>query len=354
MKIGLLLPGNIYFCPFVNIYTKILKESKIDFDILFWDRENKDEKDGIAYSRPFPYNSAGKIKWLFEYMLYVRFLVRKIKKNKYDKLIVFGPQVGLFLYFFLRKRYYKRFCFDYRDIYIEQKFPRLFRKFLQNSALNVISSPGFIKYLPSGFDYIMSHNFDIETLDSTNIKIKHSIDKPAVITTIGSIRDYEQNHQVMMALSNHPDFIVKFIGRPGNAGKLLQEDSIKHKINNVEFLGFYDKKDEATLIADADFLNIYYPNINTHATALSNRFYIALISKKPMIVTKYSIQGDYIEKYNLGLAITNCSNLAEDILCFIEKYDHSDFKKNCDNLMHIFLEDYNYFKERLISFLSEN
>ena len=192
---------------------------------------------------------------------------------------------------------------------------------------------------------------NVFTETSTDNDVQHSIKKPVVITTIGSIRDYPQNRQVMMALANRPDYIVKFIGKPGPAGTMLQKYARMHKVTNVEFTGFYDKKDEVSLIADADFLNIYYPDIFTHATALSNRFYNALIHKKPMIVTKSSIQGDFVEKYNLGLAINNCSNLAEDIQNFIKKFNYSEFIKNCDHLMTVFLEDYHQFRKHFLSFL---
>jgi hypothetical protein len=66
-------------------------------------------------------------------------------------------------------------------------------------------------------------------------------------------------------------------------------------------------------------MNIFYPRVITHDTALSNRFYNSLIHRKPMIVTKGTIQGDYAERFNVGVAIEDCNNLVENLRNFIKQ-----------------------------------
>src|SRR5450759_1665712 len=151
MKVALILNANLHCSPYVKIYSKILDALKIEYDLLAWDRTKSGETGGLFFKTEFPYGRRNKIMWLFQYYRYSIFLKKHIKANKYDKLVVFGPQIGFFLYFFLKRRYNKRFCFDYRDIFIDQLFPELFKRLLRLSALNVISSPGFKPYLPKGF-----------------------------------------------------------------------------------------------------------------------------------------------------------------------------------------------------------
>lgn len=356
MKVGLLLPANIYFCPYAKIYSKILDELKIDYDILAWDRAGiKEEVGEYIYKKKYPYGTGSKFKWIINYYYYSIFLKKHIKINKYDRLIVFGPQVGFFLFFFLKSRYKQKFCFDFRDIFIEQIFPKAFIHLLNLSSLNVISSLGFKPFLPKQFEYVLSHNFDIDILNNCiNSKSESQVftNKRVNVTTIGAIRDYEQNYQVMSALSNQANYLIKFIGTPGNAGLKLQQDVVKNNFNNVEFIGFYNKEDEPKLLKDADFLNIFYPNIRTHSTALSNRFYNALIFKKPMIVTRNSEQGKYVEKYKLGLAIENTLALDKQIQNFILTFDQVNFNNNCNNLLLKFKDDYDIFKRKFITFLN--
>jgi hypothetical protein len=234
-------------------------------------------------------------------------------------------------------------------------FPKLFKKLLEISAINVVSSPGFISYLPKGFKYVLSHNLDINILHDSLKRNSYNnlfINNTITITTIGAIRDYDQNFQLMSALANKANYMIKFIGAPGKAGTKLKKDAEKCNIQNVEFIGFYDKKDEPDLIKDADFLNIYYPKISTHTSALSNRFYNALIFKKPMIVLKDSIQGEYVLKYNLGIAIEDCSDLDKQIKNYCSNFQETEFIQNCNKLLEKFKEDYEAFKNQVVHFFN--
>ena len=51
MKLGLLLPTNIYFCPYVKIYTDILDENNIQYDIIYPDKRGLKEKAAYRYTR---------------------------------------------------------------------------------------------------------------------------------------------------------------------------------------------------------------------------------------------------------------------------------------------------------------
>ncbi len=355
MKVGILLNANIYYNPYLNSYSKILDELKISYDILAWDRANIGEKGAAIFKKEYPYGTGKKIRWFINHYSYSRFLRAQIIKNQYDRLVIFGPQVGLFLYIVLKEKYSYHFCFDFRDIFIEQLFPKLFKRFLKLSSLNVISSSGFISYLPKGFEYTLSHNIDIDILNDRIYKMPLSNDcfkLPIKVVTIGTLRHYEQNYQIMSALANNKNFTIKFIGSPANECLKLQQDAIKNQLSNVEFIGFYQKKDESSFFEDADFINIFFPTDIAGNTAMSNRFYSALLYKKPIITTKGTIQGMYVEKYNLGLVIEDCSNLENRIKEFVLNFNQAEFNRNCDKLLIEFRNDYQIFKEKFIEFIT--
>ncbi len=98
-------------------------------------------------------------------------------------------------------------------------------------------------------------------------------------------------------------------------------------------------------------MNIFYPRVITHDTALSNRFYNSLIYKKPMIVTKGTTQGDYAEMYQVGVVVENCNNLTEDLKTFLEK-DYNDYTKRCNDLLMLFLNDQHKFVNVVKNFVS--
>jgi hypothetical protein len=359
MRIGILLPTNIYFAPYAKIYTDVLDELGVKYDIIYFDKRNLDEPAAYRFSAETDTNS-GQLKRLINYLRYSLFLRKIIKKERYDKLIVCGPQIGIFLYGFLKKYYNKKFILDYRDLSIEQRFKRRYKALLDMSAYNMISSPGFKRCLPKEFDYILSHNFSIDILtealqDEQSIPTNlHCPDDVISVLTIGGIRDYEQNAAVMTALANNPSFSVSFIGRgEENADVKLKDLAQKNHYSNVHFQGFYQKQDEPNLISHATFLNIFYPRKLSHDTALSNRFYSSLIFRKPMITTADTIQGDYASKYGVGVAIKDTENLSEKLENYVRQYKADEYEKNRRYLLESFLDDYKTFKKAILEFVEK-
>ncbi len=354
MKIALLLPANIYFCPYIKIYTSILEEAGISYDIIYWDKDGLNEPASHIFKKRASVN-ANKYAKILDYIRYSSFLKRIIKKNNYSTIIVFGPQISIFLYSFLNKRYPLSFIFDYRDLSIEQLFKKKFDKILSISALNVISSPGFKKCLPENQQYVISHNCNIQEVESALLTNKAYIHTEAPskikVLTIGAIRDYEENVSIINALKNNDNFELQIIGK-GPASDKIQKYVIDNNIQNVRIVGFYPKDQEANYIANTDIMNIYYPRRLSHDTALSNRFYSSIIHGIPMITTKDTIQGNYTEEYGLGLAIEDTSNLAGQLLNFFNNLNRTEYNNSRKILLKTIKKDYYLFKNEILKALS--
>lgn len=354
MKIALLLSANIKLNPYVEIFRKVIDEKGIKYDVISWDRESLDENDGIVYQCPAP-NTRGKIGKMMDYYKFSCFAKKIIRRNKYDKLIVFGAAIGVFMYEFLFKHYKNSFWFDYRDLTIEQSFMNRFKKVCDISEYISISSPGFMTAFPAQYDFILSHNFDINEARETlarSPKISKNCSSPIIVSTIGGIRDFNANQEVIDNLKDKDDFQLHFIGKGPSAEPLLNY-VIQNKIQNVHFQGFYLKADEWRFYQQTDLVNIYYPRIKSHETALSNRFYKSLIFRKPMIVSNRSTQGDYVEKYQLGLSVEDCLNLPSQIKEFLASYNPEEFANRCDKLLEEFVADYDNFYFKFTEFIKK-
>ena len=350
-KVALVVPNNVWFCPYVSIYLDVLKSYHVNYDIISWNRDGKKE-DAIQYN--YTPKSRNPLLLLWAYQKFALFVKKTIKRNGYDRLIVFTPQSGIFLGSFLEKEFKGRYIFDYRDLSIEQKeyFKRPFLTVLRNSFANVISSPGFKKYLPTGFNYILSHNFNVETVrKALNEQGKVELNRnPIDVLTIGGIRDYETNVQVIEHLFNEEGFTVRFVGK-GPSATALQKRAEELRAFNIFFEGYYPKEKEKDYVSDASFINIFYPRKPSHDTAISNRFYNSLIYRKPMITTKYTIQGDYAEQYKVGLALENCDNLPYILRSYLATMDTQQFCQNSDKLLADFLKDYEVWEKMVLEFI---
>lgn len=356
IKVALILPGSIWYAPYVRIYTRILDAQKTEYAIISWNREGDDKPEGFQYNE-ISCNGHGSANFL-SYCRYINYIKKIIKEQRFTHVIVFGPQITCLLSTYLLRHFRYRYIIDYRDLSIEQKigFRQLFSVMLRFSFANVISSPGFRRCLPN-VKYYLSHNFDVNAVNKTlNNKIEENqfnIDNGIDVLTIGAIRDYSSNIEVTKALVNENGFSLRFIGRGHGTVEKLQGYCNKSNAKNVTFVDSYDKPEEANYVKTSTFLNIFYPRIITHDTALSNRFYNSLIYHRPMIVTKDTCQGDFAEKYNVGIAVSNCNNLTKELKNFIEQ-DYKEYTKRCDILLREFLKDQELFEKVVINFISNN
>lgn len=352
--VGLILPGNLWFCPYVNIYTHILRKKNVEYEIVSWCRDGKEENGCIQYKGSHKHSNP--LLQFVAYFRYASFVKKTIGNRHYDRLIVFSPQVGIFISGFLTHKYKNNYIFDYRDLSIEQKtlFKRPFMHVLENSALNVISSPGFKKCLPSQFEYIISHNFNIDVVEKTlaiNDEASRLSSDVIDVLTIGGIRDYESNVQVIDALANVDDFKLRFVGKGPSAESLKKHSEDIHALN-VSFVGYYNKSEEAGFIKGCTFMNIFYPRKISHDTALSNRFYNSLIYNKPMIVTSGTTQGDFVEKYRVGIAISDCNDLANILKNYLVNLNKKQYSSNCRYLLELFAQEYRLFEQKVVDFVT--
>lgn len=351
MKVALIIPSVHWNCPYVDIYARLFDSHGVKYDIISFNR--KLDKEDTKYH--FDYglsNNSDSHKKLIAVLKYCSFIKRILKKEKYDRLVVFSSQLGIGLLQILLKEYKGRFIIDYRDLSIEQRLKYPFKKVLGSSYMNVISSPGFKRVLPQGYEYILCHNFDVSLAEKAIHEDKagkwHEGKKK--ILTIGGIRDYDANVKVINAIKDSSDYSLSFVGR-GESSDLLSNYCKEMGVKNVSFVGFYKKEEEAGYIDNSDFINIFYPRRLTHDTAVSNRFYNSLIHKKPMITTADTTQGDFAAKYGLGIALDDCNNLVDRLESFQKENDYGQYSKRCNELLLRFIGEQHLFEQKVLEFV---
>ena len=79
MKIGIITPANLWNCPYVDIYRRILDREYIKYDIITWCRDGKDEEGCIQFKSQKIGNPLQKF---FSYFAFASFLRKTIKENK--------------------------------------------------------------------------------------------------------------------------------------------------------------------------------------------------------------------------------------------------------------------------------
>ena len=316
MKIALICPSNMLYMPYVDNYTKIFDEINVDYSVINWDRL-KIEKDNEFTYRD---SKIGHQRGFLDYFKYSRFVLNILKKNNYDKVVVFGIQLVFFLKSHLIREYSNKYIIDIRDHNRIVKYFNI-EKEIDNSTFTVLSSPGYKEWLPKSNKYIINHNTKIESLDELievdgDIRNKDFIN----INYIGSIRDYKMNIDFINSLKNKKHIALNFHGE-GAINKDIENYVTNQKIDNVKLTGRYEKKQESDLYKNSDFINILIPNDSINSrTLLPNRLYNAAIYGKPMLAFEGTYLAEIVNKYNLGIVVESFDNIEIEIMEYINDF----------------------------------
>ena len=353
MKVAIIILGNQWVCPYVNTYRKVFEELGCACDVILWDRDGSDACAPIRYSSGKA-NLDNPVVKTYHYVRYADFIKKTLKENGYDRLVVSGPHLAILLSGILCKKYKGRYVIDYRDIAVEQHMllGGVYSKVLAGSYCNVISSPGFRGCLPVEYEYLISHNFSI---DAAMHSLKSSVPQfskgdPLRILTVGYIRNYGSNVKIIQSLGGNGNYGLRFVGR-GDAAASLQEYAAEKGFANVGFEGFYRKEDEAAIVERSDMINIYFPDDVRHRAIMSNRFYLALMYKKPVIVTSGSVQAALAKEYGLGVVWDGEKALDKEIRNYFSTYKHVAFCSNCNTLLARFVEEHRALERALATFV---
>lgn len=348
MKIALVCPSNMLYMPYVNNYTKILDEIEADYSVINWDRF-KIEKEGEFIYRD---SKIGHQRNFSDYFKYSRFVLNILKKNNYDKIIVFGIQLVFFLNRYLLKKYSNKYIIDIRD---HNRIIKYFNigKAIDKSTFTVLSSLGYKEWLPKSNKYLINHNTKIESLDELReVKpFELSIGNKISVGCIGALRDYKINIDFIESLKNIELIQLNYHGE-GDINIDISRYLLKYGIDNVNLTGRYDKDEEEGLYSKNDIVNVlrYIDGVN-NKTALPNRLYNAAIYGKPMLAFEGTYLSEIIKKYNLGIVVGSFDNIERKIMEYINNFDFKIYENGRDVFFETVMKDNKEFRERVEEFL---
>ena len=308
MKVALILATNVEKSPYMQYYIDVYKEKNIDVEVILLNRDKR------VSNEEFPY----KIHSCDIIARETASCVRKI----YD-------------YFrYLLSYYKKKYIFDIRDYSPLVKYTvPIIRRLLNNSALNCFSSPGFRSWLPA-CDYVICHNARRKSLDEDIVNARDIDVENVKVLTIGQLRNFITNKMLMDHLGNKSRITIQFSGM-GIAYDLLKKYEVKKMYNNVKFTGYYPKKEEFSIVDGCDFMNIILPDDTLSRYLISNRFYLSLLRRKPMIVSSGGIQAEYVKEYDLGIIVSSEDDIYSKIMIYARSFDPIQFQKNCDRFLEM-------------------
>ena len=230
MKIAIISSAHPEKCPYIKYYTDVLERLNLNFDLLSWNRDGFYKsfmKNNYYWFNYRSLETKNNLLKLFDYYKFSKFVSNNIKDTDYDILILYDTASVVFLWPLLCKKFKKKYIYDIRDYSPIIPCIRMFmHKIIVNSKFTVISSPGYKKWLPRNYEYIIGHNLRRKLLNIPMIIPCFFSNKVIKILTIGQIRNFSPNASLVEAVGNKSNILLEFVGY-GNEYENLKKYSKK-------------------------------------------------------------------------------------------------------------------------------
>lgn len=346
--IGILSFLSPRYAQFIYKYTSILDENNIEYEVIYWNRENMDyglDKRWICYSNPVntfqPF-----YKKINHFFGFTWFMYKTILSKKYDKLIILTTQTAIPLFPLLLTKFKWKYIYDYRDVTYENIgfYKLIVNELVKKSYFTAVSSLGFLQtgYLDTSPKYLLSHNtreFELKNVE----KIQ---DDKIRIVYWGMVRQPQFNIALCDYFSKY-DNIELFYHGAGFHEEIKQYCKAKG-YKNIHFTGRYTLNEIERFTQNTDFILNVYDNDKQQKPAMTVKFYDSVMYQIPMIVNKGSYMGRIVTENKLGIEF-DYEN--DDINELLSKFDWKSYIKNNSKVFQSIKKDDAIFEEKLLEFV---
>ncbi len=325
---------------YTEYYLNELRDSGLSYESVYFERYNMDAEVGdneILFKEYCP-TGGSKLKKIGTMLRYASFVRKTIKEGSYKGLIVFTTVPAVMIQDILTRKFRQKYILDIRDYTHESNraYFKMVKNLIDCAFGTVISSRGFLRFLPENRKYYVTHNIAMENPDNYCAK---EIDPENIrIGFVGSIRYFDENSKLISQFKDEEGCSLEYYGT-FSQGCDLRAYCEKENVDNVHFHGRFNNSEKKNIYQNIDIINSIYgvKGLET-TTAVPNRLYDAAIYKCPIIVSENTYLAEIVEKYGLGFAVdVHSENVADRLREYLKTFDSEAFADSCAQ----FLDDVN-------------
>ena len=223
---------------------------------------------------------------------------------------------------------------------------------MKKAYTTVISSKGFLKWLPYKKNYNIIHNMPVNYEVNINKRLKNSDYSKINIAYVGMVDYFHQNSALADKLCDSQRYSLQYSGVVAERCKIKEYVEGK-KYTNIQFTGPFSNNEKFKLYIDADMINAIYGNDSLIVTtALPNKLYDALIYRIPIIASKGTFLGEIIEEHKIGIAVDiEGDSLLNQLDEYWSKFNYNTFEKECDLFLDEILSEQNETRKKIKAFM---
>lgn len=355
MKICIIAHTERNYLPYLTRYENFFNENNIEYDFIYWQREETDEPCPANEFRYVEIEKEGFFNKLNSYIKFRSFVLKILRKNRaqYNKILILTSVPAYFLADYLKRCYKNKYIFDIRDYSFEKLgfYKKKIDSLIENSEFTCISSHGFLEFLEKSDKIVINHNMPIDPIQGQAVALAS---KPIInIGYVGIVRYRDENIALIEKMKNTFKYQLWYIGKAIDDCN-LEEYTQVNEIKNVSYVGRFDNDQKMELYHNIDIINSLYGNDSLEVTTLlPNRLYEACLLKKPILVSSKTFLAELVERYGLGIIINvDEDDVLEKINTYIENFNPEDFTSNCYDFLNDVKKDEDKLYKNLKDFVS--
>lgn len=343
--------------PYLQYYIDALKKSGVDYRVLVWNRSKDSALNRVGniytLNKTCPFGGS-KLKKILPMLEYRKVLLNLLDKEQFTHLILINTLASILIAPQVLKSFKLKYVMDIRD-YTYERFSAyrfMVNKLVEYSFFTTISSAGFYKFIDKNPKIFINHNISMGYVETDMPTLGKRI--PVTIGFVGSVRYKPENMRLINALGDNQKYFLLYAGEYVAGCDLESEITDKNK-NNIEFSGAFSQGEKPSIYKKVDLINSLYGNASLEVTtAVPNRFYDALIFKKPILTSKGTYLAHLVTSNQLGISI---DVYHDDILQKVEEYTQQfnaeEFCHRCKVLLKKINEEQTVYKMQIKKFLEQ-
>lgn len=360
----ILCTSNIRHMSPVSIYTDLLKECGIEYDLIYMDKYGEDEEFECGRKYRFVNRISSGLPAILKcikYALFLPFASYIMLKNRYKFVIAWNDLTALLFAGFLRRHFRNSYCVNIRDEmgYRKPWIRNRYRKVFSGAAFCTTSSRKYESFLPEGITYTPINSLNFNALKDLKPRNSHrSSNAPLRIGFIGNVRFFEINEKLLRLFRDDPRFELHFYGTNANKLKKYAEDN---EINNCVFHDSFPVKETGKYLNKIDILNNVYGNDTEGLrTAVSIKLYHAAYARIPILVCDNTYTADLAERAGIGFKVDPKAfddSISDELYSWYYSLDYRRVIQGCATFLHSAEKENEAFKallmDRLVSKLKK-
>ncbi len=335
---------------------KIISATEGQIDIVYWNRNELNET--CEANRVFAYNrktseDCSKIEKFLSYLGFRHFVLKILRRNNYDRIILLPTQTAVMLFDYLLVHHKKcKYLIEIQDYTAEHKkwFKTIINTLIKYATAVSLTSPAYRSFLPKR-EYILSHNYTpIPESDIAAYRSRVLKGLPITISSVGGIRFIEYFAKIIQVFANDSRFVLRF---DGAGSERLKPICNELGVNNVILTGRFDRKDTIFFNMKADIANNLFGNHTPLLDyALSNRLYNAAQLGMPILACPDTYTAQISCEYGFGFVFDIDDPTCKDkLFVWYQSLDHNKLYAACDRFLNKVKKDDAEYINRIRVFL---